>query len=112
MNDDPTQLEHRVSFAKAALLDSGRDDLAAQIWSYEECLAYGTTAITWRMGDSIIGEDRVLMWRAAALASLSTGFDARSLPCENCLRSGKPSWGCADQVTRSEFVARTKMCDG
>lgn len=106
---DDTQLHHRVGVTRAALLDMGRDDLAERIWDADVTIEGGSTAVTWWAVPS--GDDRVLLFRAAAIASLSTGFDHRSLPCETCVRALVPNYNCPDKVTRSEFVARSKMCD-
>lgn len=51
-------------------------------------------------------DDTVLLFRAAAIASLAEGFDEKSMPCEACVLAAtaafKPS--CA-RVTRREFLA-------
>lgn len=97
-------IETRVSTTRAALLDMGRPDLAERLHPQGSPSNSSERAVSWLYTSN--RQDAVLLFRAAAIASLAEGYDAKNMPCEPCVLIASDGFkpDC-ERVTRREFLA-------
>lgn len=101
-------MDGRPSFARAALLDMGRPDLACRIEDY--MLEFeGKMLVAYELDLSDSSETCILLAQAAALAECSLGDPHQpSWICRSCWTL-PTEWDC-HRVTAREFVA-AQRCD-
>jgi len=100
-------IENRVAITRAALADMGRSDLADLVisaaYSREAFPSNPDPPLYWTGLRVIPVADEVLLRRAAAIASLSDGYDSPNVFCEPCIIERTFGQLCG-LVTRRQFL--------